>query len=83
MSTHCMLGFDRHYSNPRYSGVTRAAAKADCSERLSDLARPVRLPAAHKYELPCPRPISRAALSYHASAKIQELAEAKKPASAR
>ncbi|CAF0893544.1 unnamed protein product [Adineta ricciae] len=73
-------GFDRDYSNPRYSGVTRGAANAACSDRLSDLARPVPLPVDHKYELPCPRPISRAALSYHASARVQELAEAKKPA---
>ena len=78
-----MLGFDRDYSNPRYSGVSRAAANAECSDRLSDLARPVPLPAEHRYELPCPRPVSRAALSYHASARVQELAEAKKPASAR
>ncbi|UJR33080.1 hypothetical protein I4U23_020539 [Adineta vaga] len=76
-------GFNRYYSNPRYSGVTHAAVNADCSERLSDLAKPVPLPKEHQFELPCPRPVSRGALNYHASSKIQDLAVPRKVASAR
>jgi len=71
-------GFSRYESNPKYSGVSEAAARAKCSSRLSELASPAKRHANYQYELPVPRPVSRAALKYKISTRVTELAEPKK-----
>lgn len=71
-------GFSRYVSNPIYSGVTPAAARAACSARVMELASPVKRHVTYQYELPLPRPVQPGALKYQASTRVAELAEPKK-----
>jgi hypothetical protein len=74
-----ILGYSRYLSNPTYSGVSQAAANAECTSRLNELAKPVKLHKDHRFEYPSPRPVSRAALRYRASSNIIEMAHPRKP----
>ncbi|CAF2994974.1 unnamed protein product [Rotaria sp. Silwood2] len=71
-------GFSRYMSNPKYSGVTPAAVRANCSSRLNELALPVKRHKNYQYELPLPRHVPDGALKYEASPRINELAVPKK-----
>ncbi|CAF3583477.1 unnamed protein product [Rotaria sp. Silwood1] len=75
-------GFSRYISNPTYSGVSKPAARAQCSSRLSNLALPLERHESYKFELPLPRPVPRSALGYQATERINELALPKKRFSA-
>lgn len=72
------VGFSRYISNPRYSGVSRAARQAECSSRLSDLAQPLKRYGSCEFDLPLPRPVSRTALQYQSTERINQLAQPKK-----
>ncbi|CAF1271097.1 unnamed protein product [Rotaria magnacalcarata] len=76
-------GFSRYISDPTYSGVSKAAIRAQCSSHLSDLALPLKRHQSFTYELPIPRPVSRVALRYEATERVHELAVPKKRHSAR
>lgn len=73
-----VLGFSRYYSDPTYSGVTPAAANAQCSERLKNLALPLRRFASLQSEWSLPRPVSKDAMRYQATPRLTELASPKK-----
>lgn len=69
-------------SDPTYSGVNPAAARANCSTRVTELASPIKRYASYKYELPVPRPVPTGALKYQATPRINELAVPRKLAGA-
>ena len=73
-----ILGFSRYLSNPTYSGVSKAAARATSSSRLEELALPPKRHENYQYELPIPRPVPQGALKYQATTRINELAVPKK-----
>ncbi len=74
-----IAGFSRYVFDPRYSGVSPAAARAQCSSRLSDLAVPIKRYSSCEFEVSLPRAVSRAALQYQSSERINELASPRKP----
>ncbi len=73
-----IIGFSRYISDPTYSGVSPAAARAQCSSRLSDLAVPLKRYKSIEGELFLPRPVSRTALQYQSTERLNELALPKK-----
>ena len=58
--------------------MSPAAARAQCSSRLSDLAQPLQRYSSCELEMPLPRQVSRAALHYQSSERINELASPRK-----
>ncbi|CAF0876679.1 unnamed protein product [Rotaria sordida] len=74
-------GYSRYISNPAYSGVSKAATNAECSSHLSNLALPLERRESYQFELPLPRPVSRSALRYQATERINELALPRKQSS--
>lgn len=71
-------GFSRYYSDPTYSGVSKAALLAICTERLKELSLPPKRHSSFKYENPIPRPVSHRAMKYQSTERIGELATPKK-----
>ncbi len=63
--------------------MSNAAARAQCSSRLSDLALPLKRYNSYEFELPLPRSVSRTALQYQSTERINELAVPKKLPSVR
>lgn len=58
--------------------MSQAAARAQCSSRLSDLALPIQRYKSYEFELPLPRSVSPMALRYQSTERINQLALPKK-----
>lgn len=58
--------------------MTASASRAICSNRVAELAEPLKRTVSYAYELPLPRPVPRPALKYEATPRVAELAEPKK-----
>ena len=69
------LEFFDNLTNYAYSGVKYTALTAQCSERLSKLARPKKTPVGYTDAYELPRDVPESALRTHPSKRIEILAK--------